>query len=365
MAGGKMMLSDLPEHVLEQIVSTISNDKKDLNKFFAFGLSSKLFYKSTIHVLDKNDVYFPIDMNNIKTKSNITMMKYMSLYDDVSKGKFGLKFLTRKREREPQHDGCMSCGDGTSGDARIMDDWLEECKNLRKIYLDKINASVPIMHLAIQKLIYQSHQTIQIFKFENEGRYPHAIDDELYNRCIRGCENLKELTIVWNLNRNMDHERALDFKHGVFKIVDNMPGLEVLRIEMPQIVGDKGQEYKNNGEFRYNIVIIDLKLRFFYEETKFTPYMDQIVKSLEESKTRKLFTFNGSEYYRNELCCVHADTKESSEEDYNKEAEKESVENETTSDSDFETEEDRQKELERIKQEEEEEKRQRTLRNWW
>ena len=108
-----MMLTDLPEHVLEQIVSTIASDKKDLNKFFAFGLSSKLFYKSTIHILDKNDVYFPIDMNNAKTKSNKRMMKYISLYDDVSKGKFGLKFLTKKKQLVPSScldapvsDGC-------------------------------------------------------------------------------------------------------------------------------------------------------------------------------------------------------------------------------------------------------------------
>ena len=31
MVGGKKMLSDLPEHVFEQIVSTIASDKKDLN----------------------------------------------------------------------------------------------------------------------------------------------------------------------------------------------------------------------------------------------------------------------------------------------------------------------------------------------
>ena len=369
MVGGKKILSDLPEHVFEQIVSTIASDSKDLNKFFAFGLSSKLFYKSTIHILDKNDVYFPIDMNNVKTKSNVTMMKYMSLYDDVSKGKFGLKFVTKKIDSKPKpaNDGCKCCGDGSSGDGRI-DLWLNECKNLRKIYLDKIDASVPIMHLAIQKLIFQSHETIQIFKFENDGRYPHAIEDELYNRCIRGCENLKDLTIVWNLNRNMDHERALDFKHGVFQIVDNMPGLEVLRIEMPQIVGDKGQEYKNNGEFRYNIVILDLKLRFFYEETKFTPYMPQIVKSLEESRTRKLFSFNGSKFFRNEDCCVHGNTKEPSDDEEDEEEEHENNDEDTSSESsesEFETEEDRQRELERIRQEEEEEIRQRTLRNWW
>ena len=358
-----MTLSNLPEHTFEQIVSTIANNKKDLNKFFAFGLSSKLFYKSTIHVLDKNNVYFPIDMNNTKTKSNITMMKYISLYDDVSRGKFGLKFITKKRNPEPQHDGCKCCGDGSSGDGRIGE-WLNDCKDLRKIYLDKIDATVPIMQLSIQKLIYQSHQTIQVFTFENDGRYPHAIDDELYNRCIRGCENLKELVIIWNLNRSMDHERALDFKHGVFKIIDNMPKLEVLRIEMPQIVGDKGQEYKNSGHFRYNIVILDLKLRFFYEETKFTPYMPQIVKSLEESKTRKLFSFNGEVMYRAESCCVHGNVKESSVEENNEE-EDESEDDETSSESEFETEEDRQKELERIKREEEEEIRQRTLRNWW
>merc|ERR1712223_896663 len=191
--------------------------------------------------------------------------------------------------------------------------------------------------------------TIEIFKFENDGRYPHAIDDELYNRCIRGCENLKELTIIWNLNRNMDHERALDFKHGVFKIVDNMPGLEVLRIEMPQIIGDKGQEYKNSGVFRYNIVMLDLKLRFFYEETKFTPYMPQILKSLEDSKNRKLFSFNGNKFYRGD--CT---SKESSEEEDNEEEKSESNndnddDNDTSSHSDFETEEDRQKEQERIR----------------
>ena len=372
MDGGKMMLTDLPEHVLEQIVSTIASDKKDLNKFFAFGLSSKLFYKSTIHILDKNDVYFPIDMNNAKTKSNRTMMKYISLYDDVSKGKFGLKFLTKKKEKNeliprscldtPVSDGCKCCNDRNDG---MLDDWLEECKGLRKIYLEKIDASVPIMHLAIQKLIYQSHQTIEIFKFENDGRYPHAIDDELYNRCIRGCENLKELTIIWNLNRNMDHERALDFKHGVFKIVDNMPGLEVLRIEMPQIIGDKGQEYKNSGVFRYNIVMLDLKLRFFYEETKFTPYMPQILKSQEDSKNRKLFMFNGRKFYRDDFTSKESSDEENNEEEKSESNDDDDDNNDTSSHSDFETEEDHQKEQERIRLAEEEEIRQRTLRNWW
>merc|ERR1712165_196072 len=119
-----------------------------------------------------------------------------------------------------------------------------------------------------------------------------------------------------------------------------MPGLEVLRIEMPQIIGDKGQEYKNSGVFRYNIVMLDLKLRFFYEETKFTPYMPQIVKSLEDSKNRKLFSFNGNKFYRGD--CT---SKDSSEEEKT-ESNNDDDDNDTSSHSDFETEEDRQKEQE-------------------
>jgi hypothetical protein len=355
---GHKMLTDLPEHALEEIVTCIAKNKKDLNMFFAFGLSSKLFHKPTIHVLDKNDVYFPIDMNNIKTKSNVTMMKYMALYDEVSKGKFGLKFLTKQREIEPQHGGCKCCGDGSMGDGRVGE-WLNECKGLRKVYLDKVNVSMPIMKLALQRLIYQSHESIQVLKFENDGRFPHALDDEFFNRCIRGCESLKELVLIWRLNRTMEHERALDFKHGVFKIIDNMPDLEILRIEMPQIVGDKGQEYKNNGEFRYNIVILDLKLRFFYEETMFTPYMTQIVKSTEESKNRKLFSFNGELMHRKEECAVHGSQSSEEEEDKKEneveEDEKENEEQTETSST----------EEERIKQEENEEKRLKTLKNWW
>ena len=272
---GHKSMYDLQEHSLEQIVFCIARNKKDLNNFFAFGLSSKLFHKPTINTLHSLDIYFPIDMNNIKTKSNVTMMKYMALYDEVTKGKFGLKFLTKQREIEPQHNGCRCCGDGSMGDGRVGE-WLNECKGLRKVYLDKVNVDVPIMKLALQRLIYQSHESIRVLKFENDARFPHALDNEFFNRCIRGCENLKQLVLIWRMNKTMEHERALDFKHGVFKLIDNLPGIEILRIEIPQIVGDKGQEYKNNGEFRYNIVILDLKLRFFYEETMFTPYMPQV-----------------------------------------------------------------------------------------
>ena len=238
-------------------------------------------------------------------------------------------------------------------DSGRVGEWLNECKGLRKVYLDKVNVGVPIMKLALQRLIYQSHESIQVLKFENDARYPHALDEEFFNRCIRGCENLKELVLIWRLNRTMEHERALDFKHGVFKIIDNMPDLEILRIEMPQIVGDKGQEYKKeNGEFRYSIVILDLKLRFFYEKTMFTPYMPQVLKSYEESKTRKVFSFNGELMYRKEECAVHETQSSEEEED---DDEKENEEDDETSCT----------EEERLKQEENEEKRLKTLKNWW
>ena len=75
MGGERKKIDDLPEHVLEEVVSVIANHNSDLNKFYSFGLSSKLFYKPTLHVLDKKNIYFPMDMSKIET--NKVMMKYI------------------------------------------------------------------------------------------------------------------------------------------------------------------------------------------------------------------------------------------------------------------------------------------------
>ena len=282
MVGDRKRLTDLPEHSLEEIVSLIVKNKKDLNKFFGFGLSSKLFYKSTLHVLDQHDIYFPMDMGqSAKSKSNLTMMRYMAQYDSVSKGKFGLRFVTKRRAPEPSHSGCKCCGDGTMGDGRIIE-WLNECKCLRKIYFDKIDVSMPIIQLAFQRLIYQNHTSIQVFKFENDPNYTNAIENDFFNRCIRGCENLKELTVVWNLKNGMDQRDSFRFLKGVFKVLDNMPGLEALHIVVPWIdgkpqplpAGDMQHDtrfYKTRDityeNFGFKYIIIDAQLRFYYEPT--------------------------------------------------------------------------------------------------
>ena len=311
MVGDRKRLTDLPEHSLEEIVSLIVKDKKDLNKFFGFGLSSKLFYKSTLHVLDQHDIYFPMDMGqSAKSKSNVTMMRYMAQYDSVSKGKFGPRFVTKRRAPEPSHSGCKCCGDGTMGDGRIIE-WLNECKGLRKIYFDKIDVSMPIIQLAFQRLIYQNHTSIQVFKFENDPNYTNAIENDFFNRCIRGCENLKELTVVWNLKNGMDQRDSFRFLKGVFKVLDNMPGLEALHIVVPWIdgkpqplkAGDDTRFYKGRDaiydNFGFKYIIIDAQLRFYYEPTIWLGNDDddipQIVKckELPMVKNRKIFTFNG------------------------------------------------------------------------
>ena len=295
-------IDDLPEHALEGIVSVIANNNADLNKFYSFGLSSKLFYKPTVHVLDQNNIYFPMDMSKYQT--NKMMMKYMSLYDDAAKEKIGIRLLTKKGSNQVTHNGCKCCGDGSVGDGRIGE-WLDDCKGLKKLFLDKIDVTFPVIDLSMKRLFFQNHQTLRVIRFQNELKNPVAISNDLWKRCICSCKQLKELEIIWNLNKWIDHDQATIFKYSMFDIVDNHPGLEILRIQVPEILKDEfGEDLKplrESGElpdFKVNLLFIDIKARFFYEKTMFSLYYKQLLKTREECKTRKLFTLNGEPMYR-------------------------------------------------------------------
>ena len=112
---------DLPEHALEEIVCVLSKNTNDLNKFYAFGLSSNLFHVPMVRTLDKENIYFPLDIG--KDASNKNLMNIISMYDDETKAKFGLKFVAKDPKNLEEK----------------LYDWTTQCWGFKKIYFDKIN----------------------------------------------------------------------------------------------------------------------------------------------------------------------------------------------------------------------------------
>ena len=72
-------------------------------KFYGFGLSSKLFYKPTVRALDKQNIFFPMDIE--KDKSNKLVMNYFSQYDAETKGKLGLRIKAKNASAKPSKLG--------------------------------------------------------------------------------------------------------------------------------------------------------------------------------------------------------------------------------------------------------------------
>jgi hypothetical protein len=111
---------DLPEHAMEQIVGILSKNTGDLNTFYGFALSSKLFYKPTVRALDKENIFFPMDIG--KTDSNKRLMQYFSKYVVETKGKFGLKIVPKNAKNLEEK----------------VYDWIRQCYGFKKIFFDKV-----------------------------------------------------------------------------------------------------------------------------------------------------------------------------------------------------------------------------------
>ena len=255
-------ITDLPESVLEQIVGVLAKHK-DLTKFYGFGLSSKLFYKPTLHVLHRENLFFPIDIG--KNESNMTLMKYLSKYDDEEKEKFGIRLVFKNSSKLTQPQ---------------LFEWVKDCKGLKRMFLDKVDFRNPVCSVNCKQIFLQNCKTLEMVKFQNVLSDPTGIG--YLEEFLISCKKLKDLEIIWNV-KSFDDEPARSFKYSLFDIMDASPRIETLRIQVPDKVP------------KHALLLVDIERRFFYQKTGFSLQRPQNILPKEHSKTqiRKMFSVNG------------------------------------------------------------------------
>jgi len=266
---------DLPEHALEQIVTILCTNTTDLNKFYGFGLNSKLFHRPTIHALDKENIYFPMDIG--KDDSNKRLMKWISCYDEQTKGKFGLKIVSKSSKNLEKK----------------IYDWVKECTGFKKIFFDKVEFRLPACYDNTKQIFIQNLETIETFKIQNVVSDPAGI--KKIEGMIAACKNLKDLEVIWNL-KYFEDEPARSFKYSLFDIFDNTPSIETFRIIAPVNCIDRetGRQSAGPGQ---SLIVIDIEQRFFYQKTGFSLQRPQTILPLSNKKSqiRKHFFLNGEE----------------------------------------------------------------------
>ena len=266
-------LYDLPEHALEQIVTILSKDTSSLNKFYGFGLSSKLFHRPTIRALDKENIYFPMDIG--KDASNMTLMKYISCYDEDIKGKFGLKIVSKNSKNLEKK----------------IYNWVAQCSGFKKLFFDKVDFRVPACIDNVRQIFLQNLPTIETLKIQNVVSDPEGIGK--IEGLVAACKKLKDLEIIWNL-KYFEDEPARAFKYSLFDIFDNTPSIETFRLVAPNkcIDRDDGKECAGPGQ---SLIVFDIELRFFYQKTGFSLQRPQNILPLSNQKAqiRKNYYLNG------------------------------------------------------------------------
>ena len=264
---------DLPEHALEQMVTILSKDTADLNKFYGFGLSSKLFHRPTIHALDKKDIYFPMDIG--KDESNKRLMKYISSYDQQTKGKFGLKIVSKSSK---------------SLDKKVYD-WVNQCSGFKKIFFDKVDFRVPACGVNVKQIFQQNLATIETLKIQNVLSDPEGIGK--IEGFVTACKKLKDFEVIWNLKYFLD-EPARAFKYSLFDIFDNTPSIETFRLVCPDKCIDENNGRECAGPAQ-SLIVFDIEFRFFYQKTGFSLQRPQNILPLTNPKAqiRKNYYLNG------------------------------------------------------------------------
>ena len=266
-------LYDLPEHALEQIVGVLSKHSTDLNTFYNFGLSSKLFHKPTVRTLDKENIFFPMDIG--KNESNKKLMQYISKYDEETKAKFGLKIVARKAKDLEEK----------------VYEWTKECVGLRKLFFDKVEFRIPACFLNAKQILCQNIPTIEVLKVQNTISDPEALCK--IEGWVAACKNLKDFEVMWNL-KYFEDEPARAFKYSLFDIFDNTPSIETFRIQVPDKVTNRHSGKECDGP-RHGLIFFDLRFRFFYEKVGFSTLRQQNIlpKTDKKSQIRKSFVLNG------------------------------------------------------------------------
>ena len=291
---GTKGMTDLPEHAKEQIVSVLAKNNADLVQFYGFGLSSKLFYRPTIHALDREKIFFPLDI--VTNDSNKRIMKYISKYDDVSRDKLGIRIVDEDSYGRHITQFLRLAATAMAREERQWQAWVNGCKRFKKLFFDKIDFRNPVCFVNCRQIFRQNCNTLEILKVQNVMDDPEGIS--FLTGLIIACKNLKDLEVIWNI-KYFDDQPARNFRYALFDIMDGSPNIEILRIQVPEKVTNRSNGKEEDGP-KLSLIIYDMKRRFFYEKTGFSKFRPQIIhhKNSRKTRIRKLFSINGQPFYR-------------------------------------------------------------------